>query len=116
MSEFAGKYKFYNYIDKEGRRVIVAATHDAGQVVRAIATCSLDDTFDAIKGAELAAARCNLKVLKRREKRALERFEKTLDDYIKATSAHEDAYKFYSKALSEVATAENYIETITKEL
>ena len=49
---------------------IVASSTYAGQPVRGKAICHLEDTYDAEKGAKLAAARCAVKVSEKRRKRA----------------------------------------------
>ena len=59
------KYKFI----QNGNKVI-ALTRDDGKTIRGVAICSENDTFDLEKGKELAAARCALKVARRRWQRA----------------------------------------------
>jgi hypothetical protein len=79
-------YRFY----KHGNRIIAVSTY-AGRVVRGIATCAEEDTYDEEYGKRLAAARCNYKVAVKRRERAfnkaveaaanLERAQKQVEKY-----------------------------------
>lgn len=65
MRKFEYKYK----IDEEHKTVVAMSTF-AGRPVAGVAKCSPEDAFDVNAGKNLAAARCALKVAKRRMKRA----------------------------------------------
>ena len=69
------KYKFYITPDN---KTIAISTY-AGKTVRGVAKTDPRDTFDAEYGKELAAARCALKIAKRREKRANKQVQKAAD-------------------------------------
>lgn len=56
------KYKFYY----NGNEVIAVSTF-AGKTIKAKVKCNPEDVFDVEKGKQLAAARCNLKIAKKRE-------------------------------------------------
>lgn len=62
------KYKYYT----NGKEVIAVSTY-AGKRVRGVAKCDPRDDFNLTKGQEIAAARCNAKIAKKRLKRAAER-------------------------------------------
>lgn len=64
------RYKFYQYVDEQGRQVVVAVSRHAGRTVKGYAKCDPGDEFDLELGKKLAAARCNLKVAAKRAKRA----------------------------------------------
>ena len=66
MSTFKYKYK----VDKDNG-VVVAFSTFAKQKVAGIARCAPSDTFDIEVGKRLAAARCDVKIAKLRQKRAL---------------------------------------------
>ena len=69
----------YNFEIKQNEKYltteIVASSTYAGQPVRGKAICHLEDTYDAEKGAKLAAARCAVKVSEKRRKRAFRMVE-----------------------------------------
>ena len=58
----------YKYIIT-GNKVIALSTY-AGRTVKGIAKCHPSDKFDVEYGKELAAARCNQKIAKKRYERA----------------------------------------------
>ena len=60
------KYSFYT----DGKTKVIAVSTYAGKVVRGVAKCDINDTFSFEKGKELAAARCNEKIAKKRFARA----------------------------------------------
>lgn len=89
------RYKYGTYTDKNGRRVVVAISRHAGKVVKGVAKCSTEDTYDFEKGKELASARCNAKVCAKRLVDAQNRVDKAKalldqaqDYYIKARDKH----------------------------
>ena len=61
---FIPKYSYFT----NGKDTVVAVASYAGKRVRGVAKCSEMDEFDLAKGEKLAAARCNLKIAKMREK------------------------------------------------
>lgn len=61
---FIPKYSYFT----NGKDTVVAVASYAGKRVRGVAKCSDKDEFDLAKGKKLAAARCNLKIAKMREK------------------------------------------------
>lgn len=89
MKEFPiEKYHFY----RQGNKVIAVSTY-AGRTVRGVAICADDDEFDFNKGATLAAARCNLKVARKRMQRAYRETAAAANEYNKA-------FKRFNKMLS----------------
>ena len=61
---FIPKYSYFT----NGKDTVVAVASYAGKRVRGVAKCSEMDEFDLAKGEKLAAARCNLKIAKMRDK------------------------------------------------
>ena len=55
------RYRFY----VAGNKVVAVSSY-AGQTVRGVAICSDADAFDLQKGKELAAARCSVKIARKR--------------------------------------------------
>lgn len=97
------KYKFITY----GRTVIAIST-DAGETVKAKAVCHEDDTFDLEIGKQLAAARCNIKIAKRRAKRAADK----VDGYEEAIRWLN--HKHAMACVIEVKESENYYNAVSK--
>lgn len=74
----------YNYVVIPEKKKVVAYSTYAGQSVRGVAKCAPDDEFDVEFGKKLAAARCDVKVARKRLKWALERRDVAWDNFIKA--------------------------------
>ena len=104
---------FNNYKYFKSKNKIYALSTYAGKTVRGVAKCAPGDSFNEEKGKELAAARCNLKVAKKRLKRAHKLFE---DSVIAMTQAkvknlqmkqyYQDANVAYSDAQLELRELE----------
>jgi Mg2+ and Co2+ transporter CorA len=63
------KYNYYVKTDrKTGKQSVICVGSYAGKVVRAVAKCNPNDTFDFEKGKALAAARCDEKIALKRLK------------------------------------------------
>ena len=109
---FVPKYSYFT----NGKDTVVAVASYAGKRVRGVAKCSEMDEFDLAKGERLAAARCNLKIAKMREKnlqfiaqfrqRVLENVNK---DYLKcanraieATGLRQEAEEQYKAVMDEL--------------
>lgn len=60
----------YKYVINEEKRVVVALSTFAGKVVRGVARCAPNDTFNVEVGKKLAEARCSAKIAHLRLKRA----------------------------------------------
>lgn len=102
----------YNYVVIPEKKKVVAYSTYAGQSVRGVAKCAPDDEFDIEFGKKLAAARCNVKVARKRLKRALERRDVAWDNFIKAEDQlmkEEDYVDDSNVALTE---AEIYLGTV----
>lgn len=64
------KYRYFHAKTASGQDKIIAVTTYAGKTVRGVAICHPVDSYDEQKGKELAAARCAIKVAKKRLIRA----------------------------------------------
>ena len=78
------KYKYHTYTDEKNRIVTVAISTYEGKTVKGYAKCHVNDTYDENIGRELAAARCNEKIAKKRAKRAEKKLNEALNDALKA--------------------------------
>lgn len=109
---FIPKYSYFT----NGKDTVVAVASYAGKRVRGVAKCSEMDEFDLAKGEKLAAARCNLKIAKMREKNLQFRaqfeqrvLENVNRDYLKfaqraieATALRQEAEEQYKAVMDEL--------------
>lgn len=111
------RYKFYNFKDKNtGSPVVMCVSSYAGKPVKGRAKCSPNDGFDIEKGKDLAQARCDLAIAKKREKRA---FTKATEAYQKAIEASfdlEDMKLYYSDAITATKQAQEHLDKILKDI
>ena len=61
-------YRNHQYMVYRAGNMFIAITTYGGRRIRAVAKCSPNDTFDASLGAQLAMARCAVKVEKIRQR------------------------------------------------
>lgn len=96
------KYRFY----QSGNKVVAVTTY-AGRTVRGTSKCDPRDTFDIEKGKQLAAARCAVKVAKKRASRANKKWQEARQMAIKADShaVKMSAYVLDANKAVEQATA-----------
>ena len=99
------KYKFYT----DNKTVVVACAKHRGKVVKGIAKCAPEDTFDLEYGKSLAAARCNLKVTNIRVKEVCDALDELDDlitnleiDYDKLLERARDEWKNFRGAIQEM--------------
>lgn len=102
----------YRYYYDDNQRVIAVSSY-AGRRVRGVAKCSPEDTFDPDKGLELAKARCDVKIAKKRTLRAAECYEdamtalrKAEDRVYKMQNYLLDSEKAYEKAMDHLTEIE----------
>ena len=76
------KYPFekYRFVISEDKHQVIAITHDAGETIKARATCDPSDKFDIEYGKKLAASRANYKVALRRRKRSEKAVAKAIQE------------------------------------
>lgn len=98
------RYKYYSHNNE-----VIAVSSFAGRTVRGTAKCNPNDEFDVQKGKELAAARCNEKVARKRLKRAAEKYKeaaKVADDaiawYDRMKEYYMDSVDAYDEANAEL--------------
>ena len=107
----------YKYVIDEEKRTIVALSTFAGQVVRGVARCAPNDSWDVEAGKKLAEARCSLKIAHKRLRRAedmakganegLRYFKEQVDKY---TNYEMDAIEGLKKATEELLKLEKNFE------
>ena len=94
------KYRFYT----NGNRIIAVSTY-AGKTVRGVAICHPDDNFNLETGKQIAAARCNEKIARKRLERASAKaiaagvnLENAKAKLAKEQAYYNDAYIAYNEA------------------
>lgn len=90
------KYPFekYRFVISEDKRQVIAITHDAGETIKASATCDPTDKFDIKYGKKLAASRANYKVALRRRKRSEKAVAKAVQELSQAQERVKRAMDF----------------------
>ena len=90
------KYPFekYRFVISEDKHQVIAITHDAGETIKASATCDPSDKFDIEYGKKLAASRANYKVALRRRKRSEKAVAKAIQELILAQERVKRAVDF----------------------
>ena len=102
----------YYYHDTD----VIATTTYCGKPVRAVAKCNPEDEYNRQFGEDLALARLNLKVAKKRRARSYEKMYAAAD-------AHKEAHRFYKQmcnyndaAIQEVKDAEAAIKFLMEQV
>ena len=108
-------YTFVNY-EKNGVKTIVAISHFAGKSVKGYAKLNPTDEFNQEKGEKLAAARCNVKVLKKRKKNAEKRYNEAKEAMIKAIAHFNKIEDELKNTYDEVFDAEDEVAKILEEI
>ena len=90
------KYPFekYRFVISEDKHQVIAITHDAGETIKASATCDPSDKFDIEYGKKLAASRANYKVALRRRKRSEKAVAKAIQELSLAQERVKQAMDF----------------------
>ena len=104
------KYSFYT----DGKTKVIAVSTYAGKVVRGVAKCDVNDTFSFEKGKELAAARCNEKIAKKRFTRAQNMHVDMLIEYGKLLTRFTKTLNYRNDSEIALLEARNHVETILK--
>ena len=101
------KYSFYT----DRKTKVIAVSTYAGKAVRGVAKCDVNDTFSLEKGKELAAARCNEKIAKKRFIRAqnanidvLLEYGRLMNKFTKSVSYKDDSQVALTEAQNLVAS------------
>ena len=101
------RYKFV----VNGNTVIAISTY-AGKTVKGKAQCHPNDSFSLERGKELAAARCDLKVKRKRLAAAMQKAENLWVKYQQAEADYDKADDFVSDAMIGLDRAERYLRDI----
>lgn len=105
------KYKFYT----NGNKVIAVSTY-AGKTVRGVAKCDNRDEFDLEKGKKLAAARCALKIAKKRQFRAYRKHVEAVFNLDKAYEKVNEANSYLEDSDNALMEVHDYLRNILNEM
>lgn len=75
------KYEVKKFVDKNGVKTIIVLSRYAGRVVKGVAKCNPEDTYDEAYGIELATKRCDAKVAKKRLENANKKLAGAVYEY-----------------------------------
>ena len=111
------KYNYYVATDKNGEphQVIATSTY-AGKVVRGVAKCDPRDEFSLEKGKALAAARCNLRIARKRHRAAEKAVNQAGIDYENAATRLYDMQDYYRDASRRELEAQAELVKVFEEL
>jgi hypothetical protein len=98
-----------------GNEVIAVSTY-AGKIVRGIAKCNPVDEFDVERGKVLAAARCNLKVAKKRRTRAAKKYQEAIEKQRQATDHMFDMEEYLINSNKAAINAERDLDNLLQTL
>lgn len=110
------KYQYITYTRKDGVKEVVALSTYAGKTVRGVAKCAPGDEYNMGKGMELAAARCNAKIAKKRLAVADKAYDEACCDVEIAVNKCRDMEKYFIDAKSKEAEARKYIDSILADM
>ena len=99
------KYKFVNHSNRE----VIAISTYAGKTVRGVAKLTPGDTFDETTGKELAAARCNEKIARKRLARAAKKIKEAERAYQKEIAWYNRMVDYYNDSAQAVKDAQNEV-------
>lgn len=105
--------KKYRYFTDEKSKVVAVSSY-AGRPVRGIAKCNPDDEFDLEFGKELAAARCNAKIAKKRSDHAYKAYIEAIKALNMATRRFKKMEKYLIDAEDAEEAADNLLDSFLR--
>ena len=109
-------YRIVSFKDNNDVTNVMAISSYAGKTVKAVAKCNPEDTFDMDTGIRLAEARCTLKVAEKRSKRAMLKYQESLDALNAAKKRFEDMAAYVVDANDKMKEAKNELDILLEEL
>lgn len=104
----SNRYKFFG---TPGPKVICVSSY-AGKNVRRTATCSENDEYSYEKGCQLAQARVDEEIARRKVRRASECVEKAFCALIEAKRKYTDMCSYHNDAREEHKRAKKYLQDL----
>jgi hypothetical protein len=110
------KYQFFQkYHDDDSIEIIAVSTY-AGKRVKGRAKCDPSDNFDFEKGKELAAARCNAKIARKRRQRAAKKVKEAERLLNEAEAHYKKMTEYYGDAAVDYVEAKRHAEAFKANL
>lgn len=96
---------------------VICTARYMGSTVRGIAKCNSEyDAFDVEKGSKLSRLRCEVKLAKKRKKRAMKKFQEAQLQLIRATKYAKDMAEYKQFSIDELSKIEKELEEFEKSL
>ena len=108
-------FERYKYVVIPEKGMVIALSTYAGQTVRGVAKCAPNDKFDEDFGRKLAAARCDVKVARKRLKRAQKRRDIAWDNFLHAEDVLMKEEDYIDDANCTLTESEIYLESIIRD-
>lgn len=108
------EYRFFTYTREDGCKVTKALSSYAGRPISGKAICHPNDTFDEAKGRELAVARCDEKIARKRCQRALDKYQNARGDLGVALEKYQDTSSYLLQVKREYNAAQEKTLEILK--
>jgi hypothetical protein len=106
------RYKIF----RDGKGKVIVASSYAGKIVRGVAKCNENDTYNEDTGIALAAARCDVKIADKRIKRAQAQYDAATRAVNEAQADWEKAVQYLSNAEQEGTAARLALESMEKQI
>ena len=110
------KYQYITYTRQDGVKEIVALSTYAGKVVRGVAKCDPNDEYNMGLGMELAAARCNAKIAKKRKAAAEKARKEAVIALNEAKARLADMEDYVTDSHCKQTEAQDYLNSLLAEI
>jgi hypothetical protein len=112
------KYKCYAYEDKDNNNIptCVAISTYAGKKVKGFAKLDPKDEFNWEAGRDLAIARCNAKIAKKRKARAAKKLAEAEEILAMAQAHYDDMVDYLANSTDALFEAEDHITELLKNM
>ena len=107
--ELDSRYRVYR-----NENQIIVVTHYRGKPVRGIAKCSPKDKFNLDRGIQIAKCRCNLKLLRKKQKNDIEQYVELRRAYLDITDKLESIPQKLLTRVNEMEHIENLLSELTR--
>ena len=101
-------YKFYT----DNKHICKVTSTFAGVEVTGVAKCDPRDTFDKNIGFEIARARCDYKIARKRRNRAMEKYEQAIRKEKKVSQYRGKMGKYVADAIQAIEEAAFWLDSI----
>ena len=99
-------------IFRDGKGKVIVASSYAGKIVRGVAKCNENDTYNEDTGIALATARCDVKIANKRVKRAMAKYDAATKAVNDTNAAWEKAIKYLTNAEQEALNARKTLSVL----